>query len=165
MVRFAPAALPPKQTAWPRASAIVGAVLVVGCAAPVWVYLFRQDHTILAAARWVRDHTEPGTPILCEVNHRPDITGYGANAVFHYYAERPTFIWVPGLPEVLSAAASERSRYAIITLPQALPEGLLGKVQRFRGWQAAPPVSTEWLTQRGFIPAGEGPGFIALRRP
>jgi hypothetical protein len=131
----------------------------------VWVYLFQQDHTILAAARWAHDHTEPGTPILCQVNHRPDLAEYGANPVFNYYAERPTFIWVANLPGALRDEALSRSRYAVITLPRPLAGGLLGRLQRFRGLHEAPPISTEWLTQRGFLPAGEGPGFIALRRP
>ena len=154
-----------RPAAWPRAAAAIGALLVIGCAAPVWVYLFQQDHTILAAARWARDHTEPGAPILCQVNHRPDLAEYGANPVFYYYAERPTFIWVPNLSDSLRTEALARSRYAVITLPRPLASGLLGRLQRFRGMHEAPPISTGWLTQSGFVPAGEGPGFIALRRP
>ena len=142
---------------------VASVLLTVGCAGPLWVYLFTPDRTILRAALWARDHTEPGAVILCQATHRPDLTGYGANPVFHYYAERPTFIWTADLPEPYRSAALERARDAVVTVP--LPAGrIVTALRKLRGLPLPLRESTDWLLGQGFAPVAEGEGFVAFRR-
>ncbi len=141
----------------------IAATLTAGCAAPVWIYLFKQDHPILAAARWAREHTAPGSVILFHAGHRADMRDYTPNAVFPFYAERPSFIWTEQLMEPYRTAALQRSRFAIVTLP--LPEGTVAAaIRRIRGMPLPPAPSTGWLREIGFAPVAEEPGFVAFGR-
>lgn len=142
---------------------IIAAVLVVACAVPGWVYLFRQDRTILAAAQWAREHTDPGTLILVHAAHRGDMADYGANAVFPFYAQRPTFIWANSMPAPMREEALARSRYAVVTMP--LPEGKIATaIRKLRGMPNPPRPSVEWLVEGGFAPFAEDAGFVVFRR-
>lgn len=154
---------------WPRLARLrrfaapLAAFTIIGCAVPVWIYLFTPDRTILAAANWARDHTEPGAPILFRAAHRADLQDYAPNPVFPFYAGRPTFIWVNSLPEPYRSAALQRTKYAVVTLPQ--PEGKwLTRLRRLRGLPTPPPESTQWLEDLGFQPIAEDAAFVAFRR-
>ena len=114
------------------AASLTGFLLVVS-AAPGLLYLFKQDRQILATAFWVRDHIPPGEPVLFRPNHRWDMANYPYNAVLAYYSDHPTFVWTGDTPERYRKLALERSRYAVVTLPQPPPQGLLGRLYRFRG--------------------------------
>jgi hypothetical protein len=141
----------------------VAAALVVACAVPGGVYLFRPDRTILAAAQWAREHTEPGSVILVHAAHRADMEDYGANAVFPFYAERPTFIWANSMPAAIRDESLERSRYAVVTLPQ--PEGKIATaIRKLRGMPNPPRPPVDWLVARGFAPFAEDAAFVVLRR-
>ncbi len=147
----------------PRAWSVAATVAVVACAAPGIAYLFRPDRTILAAAEWTRTHTEPGSLILVHAAHRADMEDYGANAVFPFYAQRPTFIWAGSMPADLRADALARSRYAVVTMP--LPEGKIATaIRKLRGMPNPPRPSVEWLVERGFAPFAEDAGFVVFRR-
>lgn len=148
---------------WRTLAAGLAVALTVGCAAPVWVYLFTPDRAILDAARWTREHTEPGAVVLFRTAHRSDMNEYTANAVFPFYAERPAFIWTAGLPEPYRSAALERARYAVVTVP--LPESrIITAIRKLRGTPTPPRESTDWLQEHGFAPIAEGAGFVAFRR-
>jgi hypothetical protein len=129
----------------------------------MWSYLFLPDRPLLAAARWAHDHTEPGSLILLRATHRADMIDYAPNAVFPFYAGRPTLVWVANLPEPYRSAALDRSRYAIVTVP--VPESRLRTaIRKLRGLSTPPRESTDWLVERGFAPVAEGEGFVAFRR-
>jgi hypothetical protein len=148
---------------WRRLAAPLAVAATVGCAVPVWIYLFTPDRAILTAAQWAREHTEPGSVILYRAAHRLELQDYGANAVFPFYAERPSFIWVTMLPEPYRSLALERSRYAVVTVP--LPASrMMTAIRNLRGLPAPPRESTDWLLDLGFAPVAEGPGFVAFRR-
>ena len=148
---------------WRPLAAGLAVALTIGCAAPVWLYLFTPDRALLAAALWTREHTEPGAVILFRAAHRSDMREYTPNTVFPFYAERPAFIWTAGLPELYRRAARERARYAVITVP--LPESrVIAAIRRLRGTPTPPRESTDWLREQGFAPLAEGPGFVAFRR-
>jgi hypothetical protein len=146
-----------------RAWAIGAAVLVVACAVPGWFYLFRQDRTILAATRWVREHTEPDALILCHAAHRADMQDYGPNAVFAYLSHRRTFIWSSHLAPSFRDEMLARSRYAVVTVPQ--DEGkMMTRIRKLRGLSTPQPPSMDWLLERGYWPLAEGTGFVVFRR-
>lgn len=148
---------------WRPAAAGLATVLTVACAVPVWIYLFLPDRALLAAARWTHDHTEPGSVILFRAAHRADLKEYAPNAVFPFYAERPTFTWVKDLPEPYLSGARERARYAVVTVP--LPESqIITAIRRLRGSPTPPRESTDWLLELGFSPLAQGEGFLAFRR-
>lgn len=146
-----------------RVVSAIAAVLVVVCAVPGSVYLFRPDRTILAAAQWTRDHTEPGSLILVHAAHRGDMQDYGANAVFPFYAQRPSFIWANSMPAAIRDDSLERARYAVVTLPQA--EGkMTTAIRNLRGMPNPSRPAVDWLVARGFVPFAEDAGFVVLRR-
>ena len=146
-----------------RVVTAIAAVLVVACAVPGGVYLFRPDRTILAAAQWTREHTEPGSLILVHAAHRADMQDYGANAVFPFYAQRPTFIWANSMPAAIRDDSLGRSRYAVVTMPQ--PEGKIATaIRKLRGMPNPPRPPVDWLVARGFVPFAEYEGFVVLRR-
>ncbi len=153
----------PRVQRWRTAAAVSAVVLTLGCAVPVWIYLFTPDRVLLGAARWARDHTEPGSVILLRAAHRPDMVEYTPNAVFPFYAERPAFIWTSSLPEPYRGMALERARYAVVTVPP--PESrIAGAIRRLRGIPVPAKEGTEWLRERGFVPVAGGEGFEAFRR-
>lgn len=153
----------PRVQRWHALAAGLAVVFTVGCAVPAWIYLFTPDRPILAAARWAREHTEPGALILFRGGHRADMVDYGANAVFPFYAERPAFIWTEQLMEPYRSAALERTRYAIVTVPQ--PEGkVMTAIRKLRGSPIPASESTEWLRECGFAPFAEAAGFVVFRR-
>jgi len=134
---------------WGRAATIGAALLVILSAIPVWLYLFRQDRQIFAAACWVRANTQPGDLILFRPNNRSEMIDYPFNPVITYYGKRPTFVWTRYTPESYRKAALERASYAVVTLPASAAGGVLGLVNRFRHF-ANPPESTDWLETSGF---------------
>lgn len=154
---------PPRLSRWRRAASIAAAALTVACAVPGWLYLFRPDRPILAAARWAREHTEPGALFLFDTAHRADMRNYAQNAVFTFYAGRPAFVWAGNLPEPYRTAALDRPRYAIVTQP-APESALLRRIRELRGFPPAVPEPTDWLAALGFARFAEGDGFIVLRR-
>jgi 4-amino-4-deoxy-L-arabinose transferase-like glycosyltransferase len=149
---------------WPRIATALAVAATLVCAAPVWKYLYTPDRTILTAALWTRQHTAPGTLVLLRAAHRADMLDYAPNAVFPFYAERPTLVWVAGIPEPYRTAALERSRCAVITKPQ--PEGsILSFIRRLRGLPTPPPESADWLLPLGFTLVADEPAFRAFERP
>jgi hypothetical protein len=148
-----------------RRTAIIGAALcVILPAIPVWQYLFNPDRQILAAARWVRANTQPGDVILFRPNHRWDMIDYAQNPVLAYYSERRTFVWTGSTPEQYRRIALERSKYAIATLPQPPPDGLLGALNRFRGNRLPQPDPMDWLENSGFLMLAKEERFAIYRR-
>jgi hypothetical protein len=91
-----------------------------------------------------RDHVPQGEVVLFRPNHRFDMLDYPQNAVMAYYSEHPTFLWAGQTSEPLRQAALKRAHYALVTLPAAPPQGLLGLFHRFRG-DTARPYSTPSL--------------------
>jgi 4-amino-4-deoxy-L-arabinose transferase-like glycosyltransferase len=134
---------------WGRAATIGAALLVILSAIPVWLYLFRQDRQIFAAACWIRANTQPGDLIVFRPNNRSEMIDYPFNPVITYYGKRPTFVWTRYTPESYRKAALERASYAVVTLPAPAPGGVLGLVNRFRHF-ANSPESTDWLETSGF---------------
>ena len=126
------------------------ACAVIACAIPGTLYLFRQDRQLYEAARWTRDHVPQGEVVLFRPNHRFDMLDYPQNAVMAYYSEHPTFLWAGQTSEPLRQTALNRARYALVTLPTAPPQGLLGLFRRFRGDTARPVDSLAWLGTNGF---------------
>lgn len=148
---------------WRPAATVLPVLITVGFAAPVWKYLYTPDRVILAAALWTRDHTEPGALILFRPTHRADMVDYAFNAVFPFYAERPAITLTDNLPETYRRAALERSRYAVVTLPQ--PDGpVISAIRKLRGLPTPPRESTDWLLARGFSVIAENERFVAYRR-
>ena len=149
---------------WRRTCAIVAVALVVMSAVPVWQHLFKQDRQILAAARAIRARTEPTDVILFRPNHRWDLIDYAGNPVFAYYSERPTFVWAGMTPERNRRIALERSKYAVVTLPQPPAGGLLGALNRFRGTHLFKPEAMDWLENSGFKVVVKEDRFVIYRR-
>jgi hypothetical protein len=149
---------------WRHAWTMVALALVVLSAIPIWRHLFKQDRQILAAARAIRTSTKPTDVILFRPNHRWDLIDYAANPVLAYYSERPSFAWTGNTAERYRRMALERSRYAIVTLPQPPPRGLLGALNRFRGSHLIQPEATDWLEKGGFRIVRKEEWFEVYRR-
>lgn len=155
--------------AWPsvaryRIPAIIAAaLLVVGPALPVYRHLFRQDRQVFAAAEWVQANTQPNDVILFRPNHHSAVIDYQFNPTLSYYGKRPTFVWTKYTPESYQAAALERAKYAVVTLPQPPPSGLLGTINRFRHFER-PPEPTDWLETSGFRFLIQSNGFAVYVR-
>lgn len=150
---------------WRKTATATIAISLVLCAAPVLQYLFKQDHRILAAAVWMRDNTEPDDLILVRTNHRWDMVDYYYNPVPAYYSHRHTFIVTRLTPEEIRQTALDRSRYAVVTLPQPASQGVSGAVNRFRGVTELKLEPDSWLTSAGFAPFTEGDGFVVYKKP
>src|ERR1043166_2717525 len=134
---------------WRRAAIILCVILVILPAVPIYRYLIRQDRQILAAARWVRENTQPGDLILFRPNHASSMIDYPFNPMMAYYGKRRTFVWTRNTPELYRTAALERAAYAVVTLPQPVTSGLLGIVNRFRHFDRS-PEPMDWLETSGF---------------
>jgi hypothetical protein len=145
------------------AVSLTGFLLVVSVA-PGLLYLFKEDRQILAAAFWARDHVPPGEPLLFRPNHRWDMANYPFNAVLAYYSDHPTFVWTGDTPEPYRKLALERSRYAVVTLPQPPPQGLLGWLYRFRGADRRQPESTDWIEASGYRPIKQQDRYAVYKR-
>jgi hypothetical protein len=148
---------------WRRAAVVVTTLLVVVPAIPVYRYLWRQDRQLLATTEWVRVNTQPNDVILFQPNHSSSMIDYPYNPVMSYYGGRPTFVWTRYTPETYRQAALERANFAVITLPQPLPTGLLGIVNRFRRFNRA-PEPTDWLEAAGFRLLEAHPSFSVYAR-
>jgi 4-amino-4-deoxy-L-arabinose transferase-like glycosyltransferase len=134
---------------WRRTVIIIAPLLVVVPAIPVYRYLWRQDWQLFAACEWVRANTQPNDVILFRPNHSSSMIDYPYNPVMSYYGRRPTFVWTSYTPETYRQAALDRANFAVITVPQPPPAGLLGIVNRFRHFdRVAEPI--EWLETNGF---------------
>ncbi len=134
---------------WRRTAMTCAALLVILPAIPVWLHLFKQDRQLFAAALWVRANTQPRDLILFRPNHRSDMVDYPCNPIMTYYGKRRTFLWTAGTPELYRKAALERANYAVVTVPQPPPPGLLAMLNRFRHFERS-PESTDWLETSGF---------------
>jgi 4-amino-4-deoxy-L-arabinose transferase-like glycosyltransferase len=158
-----------KLLAWPSmaghriAATIATALLVVGPALPVYRHLFRQDRQVFAAAEWTQANTQPNDVILFRPNHLSAVIDYPYNPTLSYYGKRPTFVWTKYTPESYQAAALERAKYAVVTLPQPPPSGLLGTINRFRHFER-PPEPTDWLETSGFRFLIQSNGFAVYVR-
>lgn len=153
-----------RSARWPRTAIITVILAAVLPAVPVLRYLFRQDRQILAAAEWLRNHTQPGDLVLFRPNHRWDMIDYYSNPIMAYYSERPTFVWTRLTPEPHRRAALERARYAVVTLPAPLPGGLAGKLSQFRGISAPEAQPLDWLAAGNFEPLTQEAGFAIYQR-
>ena len=150
---------------WRKAAAASVGIVLVLCATPVLLYLFKQDHQILAATFWIRDHTEVDDLIIVRPSHRWDMIDYYYNPVPAYYSHRRTFVLTRYTPEQVRQSALDRSRYAVVTLPRPASQGLLGAINRFRGVAEMKTDSLSWLTSAGFAPFQEGDGFSVYKKP
>lgn len=150
---------------WRKTAAATVGIALALCATPVLLYLFKQDHRILAATVWIRDHTELDDLILVRANHRWDMVDYYYNPVPAYYSLRRTFVVTRLTPENVRQTALDRSRYAVVTLPQPPSQGLLGAINRFRGVREMKPDSFLWLTSAGFVPFQQEDGFVVYKKP
>lgn len=148
---------------WPHASVTIAILLVLIPALPIYRHLFRQDKQVLAAAQWVQENTAPNNLILFRPNHTSAMIDYQYNPVLAYYGKRPTFVWTINTPEIYRKAALERSTYAVVTLPQPQPAGLLGLLNRFRHFDRA-PAQTNWLESAGFVWLTTENGFTVYTR-
>lgn len=146
-----------------RLAIIVATLLVAVPAIPVYRYLWRQDRQLLAATEWVRANTQPNDVILFRPNHSSSMIDYPYNPVMSYYGRRPTFVWTRYTPETYRQAALSRANFAVITLPQPLPAGPLGIVNRFRNFNRA-PEPTDWLEAAGFRLFEAHPPFSVYSR-
>jgi 4-amino-4-deoxy-L-arabinose transferase-like glycosyltransferase len=158
-----------KLLAWPSITehrilaTIATALLLVGPAVPVYRHLFRQDRQVFAAAEWIRANTQPNDVILFRPNHHSTVIDYPFNPTLSYYGKRPTFVWTKYTPQLDQAAALERAKYAVVTLPQPSPSGLLGRINRFRHFER-PPEPTDWLEASGFRFLIQSNGFAVYVR-
>ncbi len=153
-----------KIARWPRTAVAAVILATVLPAVPVLRYLFAQDHQILAAAAWLRTHTQPGDVVLFRPNHRWDMVEYHSNPIMAYYSERPTFVWTRLTPEPHRRAALERARYAVVTLPAPLPGGLAGKLSQLRGISAPEAQPLDWLAAGDFELLTQEAGFAIYQR-
>jgi len=153
-----------KIVRWRLTGSLVTASVVLICAVPPLIYLFKQDRLILEAARWTRAHTGSNDSILFRPDHRWDMIDYPFNAVLAYYSDRHTFVWTRYTPDQYRQAALQRASYAIVTLPQPPAGGILGAVNRFRHAYDRQPESVDWLDSAGFEKVATGEGFAAYRK-
>lgn len=149
---------------WPRVSAGVVAAVVFLIAMPVAGYMFKPDRRMLAPALWLRANTQPGEVALFCPHHRWDMVDYPYNPLPAYYSDRPVFIWAGATPEAYRKAALERARYAVVTLPQPPPGGIVGAINRFRGTQQFQLQPTDWLGTNGFEVLAKKQTFTVYRR-
>jgi hypothetical protein len=147
-----------------RSVAVVVAALVPLCAAPVLVYLFKQDRQILAAARWARANVPPGELILFRANHRYDMTDYPFNPVLAYYSGHRTFVRARFTPPSYTEAGLERATYALVTSPPPPEEGLVGRLKQLRSGSVLQEESTDWLSVADFRPFVSEDGFAAYKK-
>lgn len=147
-----------------RSLAIVMAALVPVFAAPVLVYLFKQDRQILAAARWAKANVPSGEVILFRTNHRYDMTDYPFNPVLTYYSGHRTFIRARFTPPSYTQAGLERAKYAIVTSLPPLEEGLVGRLKQLRSGSVLQEESTDWLLAADFRPFVSQDGFAVYKK-
>ena len=148
---------------WRRAATIFAGLVVIVPAIPIGRYLFKQDRQVLAAALWTKANTQPQDVILFRPNHRWDFVDYPYNPVLSYYSDRPTFVWTRNTPELYRRKALEEARYAVVTLPQPPPNGLMGYITKARASNRQ-PESTEWLLNSGFRLVVNDPRFQVYQR-
>ena len=153
-----------KLACWPRTAAFAVCAILILCVTPVLSYLFKQDRQILAAADWTRQHTQSDDLILFRANHRWDMVEYYYNPVFAYYAGRRAFVRTPRTPERYIHAGLDRARYAVATLPPPPVEGLLGRLNDFRGVRGLQEEKADWLETAGFEPFLQAKGFIVHKK-
>ena len=153
-----------KIARWRLAATLAVVIALVLPAVPVLRYLFKQDRQLLAAAAWVRSHTQPGDLILFRPGHRWDLADYYANPVMTYYAGRPTFVCTRLTPEPHRRAALERARYAVVTLPPPPVAGLAAALNGFRGITPLRAEPLDWLESRGFQPTVSNELFLVFER-
>jgi hypothetical protein len=151
------------KTRHPALATLCTIVLLLSTA-PVCYYLFRQDRQLLGAATWTRLNTQPNDIILFRPNHRWDLADYPYDAVLAYYADRRTFVWTRYMGEPIRERALQRSRYAVVTLPESgVAEPISDLLARVRGrmWQ---PEPLDWIKQTGFTLRTDEPAFRVYER-
>jgi hypothetical protein len=153
-----------KFARWQTAARIAVVALLLASVTPGLRYLFQKDTRILAAARWVRDHSQPGDLILVRPAHRWDMSDYFYNPVIAHLADRPTFVWTPKTPEPIQRTALARAPFAVVIKPAPPATGLAGKIARLRGTKPPQAEPDAWLLAAGFTRAEEQEAFAAYRR-
>jgi hypothetical protein len=141
---------------------LVGLIILplLGCS----LYLFRQDHTILDAALWIKGQSRENDLVFLRVNHRRDNNGYPEYPVFSYYAKRKTWIDTDKMKEADRAHAVEVSTWAVITRPPSQStwaEKIRDKIARYVPLVEIP----DWPKPgSGFVPVHTDDRFVIYRK-
>jgi hypothetical protein len=152
---------PRRKVGWAGAFLVALVFLpLLGCS----LYLFRQDHTILDAALWIKQQSQESDLVVLRVNHRRDNNAYPEYPVFSYYAQRKTWIDTERTTEADRAHALTVSTWAVITQPPAgstRAEKIRDKIARYVPLHPVPNWPKPGF---GFVPVHTNERFAIYRK-